>query len=214
MQVLFWQQLFFTFGWERTREDGDRYLTDAYWPTVAVIVLMGAALAVWVSRSCDIFVYAASMYLDASVLAFRKMPVIGPRSRPFTLSLLMFISMLVRTLAFVVPILMGESCLTRRHEQIVHGDELPQDAQQPEHRDERNDIEQPGGERERLLGPGGAPSYGSTSPAPEARREQASHQADPARGENEVSLEPSVDLPSQAEVLPGQQATKPKPPQQ
>ena len=146
MQVLFWQQLFFTFGWERTREDGDRYLTDAYWPTVAVIVLMGAALAVWVSRTCDIFVYAASMYLDASVLAFRKMPVIGPRSRPFTLSLLMFISMLIRTLAFVVPILMGESCLTRRHEQIVHGDELPQDAEQPEHRDERSDIEQPGGE--------------------------------------------------------------------
>ncbi|WFD33239.1 hypothetical protein MCUN1_000052 [Malassezia cuniculi] len=130
LQVLLGQQLLIVMEWKR--EDLTDNISKGYWPTVALIVVIGIALAVWVNRSCDIVVYFASIYLDCAILGFSRVPIIGPRSRPMSLTLLMVTSMAVRTLALLLPALLGDNCITRRQYEQVPSSEEPQQPQQPQ----------------------------------------------------------------------------------
>lgn len=155
LQVLLGQQLLIVMEWKR------EHLTDkmgeGFWPTVAILVAVGLVLAIWVARTCDMFVYFASIYLDCAVLGFNQVPIIGPRSRPFALTLLMIISMAVRTLALLIPGLLGENCITHRHRQLVHGgEEHVPPAEHSRHQDEPPAVQiadntEPQGERRPLL---------------------------------------------------------------
>ncbi|PKI84044.1 hypothetical protein MVES_001904 [Malassezia vespertilionis] len=98
---LFWQQLFMAFGWTRSQYVDN--VQPSLWLAVVVTALMGILVAVWVGFTGDIGVYLATMFLDISVFSFYKMPVIGPRSRPFVLTVFMLISMTLRTIALLVP---------------------------------------------------------------------------------------------------------------
>lgn len=112
---LFWQQLFLDADWVRDPYNGVHRLADALWYTIGVNVVFGILLAVWIGMNSDVTVYCASMFLDAAVLSLRSVPVIGPRSRPFSLVLITFISMGVRTIALVVPGLLKNGCLVICH---------------------------------------------------------------------------------------------------
>lgn len=100
---LFWQQLFLDNNWVRDPWRGYDHLSDSLLFSIIVEILLGILLSVWIGMNTDVSVYLASMYLDASVLGLKSIPVLGPRSRPFSLTIVMFISMGVRTIALVVP---------------------------------------------------------------------------------------------------------------
>ncbi|KAI3617360.1 hypothetical protein CBS9595_003269 [Malassezia furfur] len=100
---LFWQQLFLDNDWVRDPWRGYDHLSHSLGYAIGVQVILGILLAVWVGMNTDVSVYLASMYLDASVLGLKSIPVLGPRSRPFSMSIVMFTSMFVRTVSLVVP---------------------------------------------------------------------------------------------------------------
>ncbi|WFD31627.1 hypothetical protein MSPP1_002666 [Malassezia sp. CBS 17886] len=113
VHVLFWQQLLLAFGWDRSH--GDDALGHSFWFTVAVTVFTGTVWAAWIEVNGDFTVYATSMYLDAAVLGFMKMPIVGPRSRPLALTILVIVSMTVRSIALVVPSLSQNGLLVVCH---------------------------------------------------------------------------------------------------
>ncbi|WFD20189.1 hypothetical protein MCAP1_002433 [Malassezia caprae] len=123
-QVLFWDTLMLAWGWDRS--NGREALAHGLWIAIFVQVVMGIVLAVWVAQTSDVTVYVASMFLDAAVLKFHKMPVIGPNSRPFVLTAIMCVSMTVRTVCLVVPGLLKHGCLIICH---THRQHRPQEAQ-------------------------------------------------------------------------------------
>lgn len=108
---LFWQQLFLDANWVRDPWRGYDHLHDSFWYAIAIEVVLGILLAIWVGVNGDVAVYASSIYLDIAVLSLRSIPTIGPRSRPFSLSIIIFVSMAVRTGALVVPGLLRNKCL-------------------------------------------------------------------------------------------------------
>lgn len=112
---LLWWQLFLDQNWVRDPWRGYDHLGDSLTYALIVEVVLGILLAVWVGSKSDVSVYLASMYLDASVLGLKQIPVIGPRSRPFSMSLVLFISMGIRTVALVVPGLLRNGCLVVCH---------------------------------------------------------------------------------------------------
>ena len=116
-QVLIWDTLMLAWGWDRS--NGRDALAQGLWISIIVQVIMGIVLAVWVAQTSDVSVYAASMFLDAAILKFQKMPVIGPNSRPFVLTAIICVSMTVRTVCLVIPGLLTHGCLiichTHRH---------------------------------------------------------------------------------------------------
>lgn len=114
IQTLLWNQVMLAKGWFR-RNDNDLLPTEPLWPSAVIQILVGVALAMWVGMTTDVSVYAASMYLDMSILAFKKMPVLGPNSRPFLLSWIMLASMTIRTIAFVIPSMLKNGCLVICH---------------------------------------------------------------------------------------------------
>lgn len=117
-QVLIWDTLMLAWGWERS--NGKDALAKGFWIAVAVQVFIGIILAVWVAQTSDVSVYAASMFLDAAVLKFHKMPIIGPNSRPFVLTTIIFVSMTVRTVCLVIPGLLKHGCLIICHTHRQH----------------------------------------------------------------------------------------------
>lgn len=120
-QVLIWDTLMLAWGWERS--NGREALAHGLWISIIVQVIMGIVLAVWVAQTSDVSVYAASMFLDAAVLKFHKMPVIGPNSRPFVLTAILCVSMTVRTICLVIPGLLKHGCLIICHTHARHGPE-------------------------------------------------------------------------------------------
>lgn len=121
VQVLLGQQLLIVM--DAKRENFIDHIAKGFWPTAAIQSVVGVWLAIWIGRSCDVFAYFASIYLDCAVLGFNRVPIIGPRSRPLALTLLLIISMVVRTAALVVPAFLGENCITHRHRQLMHPEE-------------------------------------------------------------------------------------------
>ena len=65
------------------------------------------------------------MFLDIAVLKFHKMPVIGPNSRPFVLSIILSVSMGLRTIALILPMMLDNGFLVICH---THRRHLPQEA--------------------------------------------------------------------------------------
>ncbi|KAL4402170.1 hypothetical protein ACI68E_001822 [Malassezia pachydermatis] len=117
-QVLIWDQLMLWWGWDRS--NGRAALAEGLVISIIVEIVLGIGLAVWVGMTSDVAVYAASMFLDAAVLKFHKMPVIGPNSRPFALTVILCVSMTIRTLALVVPSLLHNGFLIVCHTHRRH----------------------------------------------------------------------------------------------
>lgn len=122
-QVLLWDQLMLAWGWDRS--NGREALGQGLWLAIGVQVALGIALAVHCGATFDISVWAVSMFLDGAVLKFHKMPIIGPNSRPFALTVIMVVSMVVRTLALVIPNMLQNGFLVVCH---THRRHTPHDA--------------------------------------------------------------------------------------
>ena len=121
-QVLLWDQLMLTWGWDRSM--GRHALGEGLWFAALVQSLIGIALVVWISLTSDVSVYLASVFLDIAVLKFHKMPVIGPNSRPFVLSIILSVSMGLRTIALVLPMMLDNGFLVICH---THRRHLPEE---------------------------------------------------------------------------------------
>ena len=122
-QVLLWDQLMLTWGWDRSM--GRHALGEGLWFAALVQSLIGIALVVWISLTSDVSVYLASLFLDVAVLKFHKMPMIGPNSRPFVLSIILSVSMGLRTIALILPMMLDNGFLVICH---THRRHLPQEA--------------------------------------------------------------------------------------
>lgn len=122
-QVLLWDQLMLTWGWDRSL--GRHALEQGLWFAIIVQTLVGILLIAWLIYTSDLSVYVISMFLDAAVLKFQKMPVIGPNSRPLALTLILFISMTLRTVALVVPLMLDNGFLIICHSHRRHVPDQP-----------------------------------------------------------------------------------------
>lgn len=121
-QVLLWDQLMLTWGWDRSM--GRHALGEGLWFAALVQSLIGIALVVWISLTSDVSVYLVSVFLDIAVLKFHKMPVIGPNSRPFVLSIILCVSMGLRTIALILPMMLDNGFLVICH---THRRHLPEE---------------------------------------------------------------------------------------
>ena len=122
-QVLLWDQLMLTWGWDRSL--GRDALANGFWFAVCVQTLFGIGLIVWITYTCDVSVYVISMFLDAAVLKFYKMPIIGPNARPFVLTIIFFVSMFLRTIALLVPAMLQNGFLVICHTHRRHVPDAP-----------------------------------------------------------------------------------------
>ncbi|WFC99577.1 hypothetical protein MYAM1_002322 [Malassezia yamatoensis] len=134
---LFWQQLFLDNGWVRDPWRGYDHLSNSLVYAIVVQVVFGILLAAWVGMNSDLSVYVASMYLDSAVLGLKAIPMLGPRSRPFSMTLIMIISMAVRTVCFFVPVLVRNRylivCHAHRGERAAHAQaDVPPSREQDE----------------------------------------------------------------------------------